>query len=239
MKDQYMMKNRRIVQRMVDLLDVSSSNIVLEIGGGTGNLTKEIVKRKPKKIIVVEKNERFEKELEKTGAEVVIGDILDMDLPEADKIVSNVPYSISEPLMHKLTHMPRRTVLTLPEKFIDRMTAEKDGERYSKLSLMVQSFFNLRKDVPVPPEAFEPRPGVKSRVVVLSPRKGDFFMQKLFLQQDKKVKNALRDALCDKGLTKNQALGELEDLSLLDKKVSELSLKQFLALKTYKFNLCS
>jgi len=233
--DEYTMKDARIIKRIVDLLEVKPSDVILEIGGGTGALTKEIVKRKPKKIIVVEIDNRFEKELEKTGAEVIIHDILEMNLPEADKIVSNVPYSICEPLMWKLIHLPCRTVLTLPEKFVERITAEK-GKSYSKLTLMMQSFFNIAKDMKVPPEAFKPQPDVISRIVVLTPKKGNFIIQKLFLQQDKKVRNALRDALCDYGLTKKEALKKIENLDIPDIKVSELPLKAFARLKAYKFN---
>ncbi len=230
------MKDNEIIKKMVDLLEIKSSDTVLEIGGGTGALTQEIVARKPQKTIVVEIDERFKEELEKTGAEVIIGDILKMNLPEADKIISNVPYSICEPLMWKLIHLPRRTVLTLPEKFVERITAEKGEKTYSKLTLMMQSFFNIAKDSKVPPEAFEPEPKTTSRVVVLTPIKGKFFIKKLFLQQDKKVRNALRDALCDKGLTKKQALEKLRKFPLPDKKVIELTLKEFEVLKTYKFN---
>ncbi len=236
--DQHFMKDRRVMERIVSLAEPRRSESVLEIGAGDGRLT-DMLSDVFGRVVAIEMDRRFLKPLKELGKrkgniEILFGNALEIigsAVKESDKIVSNVPYAISESLMKRLMRFPfRLAVLTLPQKFAQRIVAEKGSKYYSTLSFLSRVFFDARLSGQVPREAFEPPPRTESEIVVLMSRKRDL-LQAFFLREKMLVKNALREALCEtRGLTKRQARKVIEETGLgeeiLGKRVRELDVEE-------------
>src|SRR3989338_1318375 len=123
--DQHFIVDDRILKREVDYAAVTSEETVLEIGPGIGTLTKHLASS-AKKVIVVEKDKKFEPFLKEIpNTEVIIGDALKIDFPECDKILSNMPYSISSGLTFKIIAQPISVAVCCVQKeFAERMIAK-------------------------------------------------------------------------------------------------------------------
>lgn len=111
---QHILKNPLIIQSMVEKAALRPSDIVLEVGSGTGNLTVKMLE-KVKKVVACEVDYRMVAELQKrvmgtplqAKLQILIGDVLKTELPFFDLCVANVPYQISSPLVFKLLlHRP-------------------------------------------------------------------------------------------------------------------------------------
>jgi 16S rRNA (adenine1518-N6/adenine1519-N6)-dimethyltransferase len=236
-KDQAFMINPRAIRWIVSQANLRETDSVLEIGAGTGNLTRAIARSKAR-VIAVEKDITLEKDLRKTlkpfpGVEIVIGNalkLLDSQGIKFNKIVSNIPYAISEPLIQRLIfHDFEMGVLTLPKAFAHRLIAASWENDYSMLSFTFQRFFIVEACLDLQSDSFRPKPKTSSVALkFVSKPKNSVFCQML-LKPDMRVKNALREALCSsKKFTKNQARITIKDLkltNLLDKKVSELNVQ--------------
>lgn len=226
--DQNFMTDSSLIRKIVSLAGIKPGETVLEIGAGIGTLTPEIA-RKAKKVVAVDIDKRFVPILREScpsNVEIVTGNILKLiGGLKFDRIISNTPYSICEPLLQKLARLEfERAVLTLPEALIKRLRGEK-----FKLSLFANAFFRMEEKLQIPREAFYPEPKVESGVLVLSHKSKsdykkapeDYVLKKLFLQEDKRLKNALREALIDlhrdilgKEFTKRQARDMIQRLNI-------------------------
>jgi len=226
--DQNFMIDPEIIRKIVDSAEIRPGETILEIGAGKGHLTCELAK-KAKRVIAVEIDRRLRKHLFMDKVGVISGNILDkIGELRFDKIVANIPYSISEPLMNKLILCDfSLAILTVPKGFAYILTAGHDDPKFSRLSLMAQTFYEVELLFDVPRDAFEPKPKVNSVVISLRSRPQKTLERLLFLQPKKLVKNALREALCDyKKMTKTQsrkAIKSFKSYNLLDKKVMELT----------------
>jgi len=195
-RDQHFLIDITVVKAMVQALEISPKDEVLEIGAGEGAITKELAIKKCK-VIAVEIDERFSDELKKIegNVEVILQDIayfLD-NCDSFNKIIGNIPFQISEPLLHYLcsARNVERAVLIVPSTFVARV------QKHPIFSAFLK--FEIIQDVPK--EAFNPIPAVKSvivRVVKNTDENEDLFIRrKLYLQRDRKFKNCLRDTLID------------------------------------------
>ena len=178
---QHILKNPGVAQAIVDKADVKQSDIVLEVGPGTGNLTTRILER-AKKVIAVEQDPRMAAELAKrfqgTPAgkklELVLGDVIKMEkLPYFDVCISNTPYQISSPLTFKLlatSPSPRSCVLMFQREFAMRLFAKPGDKLYSRLSVNAQMWSKVDHVMKVGRNNFNPPPQVESNVVRISPK---------------------------------------------------------------------
>lgn len=172
---QNFLKNPMVVQSIVEKAEIKSSDVVLEIGPGTGNLTVELLKR-AKKVICVEFDRRMVREVLKRvegtpfakKLEVIHGDILKVSIPYFDVCVANIPYNISSPLLFKLLkHRPfyRSAVIMFQEEFAMRLTARPGEELYCRLTVNTQLLARVDHLIKVGRNNFRPPPKVDSRVV--------------------------------------------------------------------------
>ena len=196
--DQHFIVDDRILKREVEYAGVTSEDIILEVGPGIGTLTQHLAKS-AKKVIVIEKDKKFEPFLKKIpNVEVIIGDALKLDWPVCDKILSNVPYSISSPLLFKILRQPvKLAVLCLQKEFAQRMIGKPGTKDYSRLSVNCA----VRADVEilenVSKAKYYPKPKVDSTIVKLIPRQielpemFDSIVRALFQHKNQKVRNAL------------------------------------------------
>ena len=179
---QHVLKNPGVAQAIVDKADLKQSDVVLEVGPGTGNLTVKILE-KAKKVIAVEIDPRMAAEVTKrvqsTPAakrlDVLIGDVCKMqDLPYFDVCISNTPYQISSPLTTRLLALqpaPRTCILMFQQEFAARLTAAAGSALYSRLSVNTQMFANVNYVMKVGKNNFRPPPAVESSVVRLVPKR--------------------------------------------------------------------
>lgn len=179
-KGQHILKNPMIVKAIVEKSAIRSTDIVLEIGPGTGNLTMALLE-KAKKVIAIELDPRMVAEITKRvraspyakNFEVICGDALQTELPFFDVCVSNVPYQISSPLVFKLlTHRPlfRCAVLMFQREFAMRLVARPGSELYCRLSCNTQLMARVDHLLKVSKNNFRPPPKVESSVVRIEPR---------------------------------------------------------------------
>jgi len=233
--------NESVLKREVEYAEISKHDTVLEIGCGLGSLTKFLVKY-AKKVYAIEKDLELIKilknNLKAENLEIIHGDVLKIEFPKFDKVVSNIPYSISEPLIQKLLyHDFKLGVLLVSEKFSNRLI----GKKKTKLSLISETFFKVKQCDLIGPENFHPKPKVYSRIVVLKPKVPNLketIFQEFIKQRDKKVKNALREAIikaCSKfgkRVTKRAARAIVGDFKI-DKKVQNLNLRELKKVESF------
>ena len=190
---QHFLSDPGILGRIADALDPVPGETVIEIGPGKGTLT-EVLLARGLKVIAIEKDRRLATDLEIRNAEcgidrlrVVAGDALRMswhDLIRAGpaiphsafqipnfKIVGNIPYYITSPLIEKaLTPpLPERVVFLVQQEVADRIAAPPGGKTYGALSVGVQAVCRVERLFTVAPGAFRPPPKVRSALLRLTP----------------------------------------------------------------------
>lgn len=186
--------------------NLSESDTVLEIGPGIGNLTIRLCKFAGR-VVAVEKDSDLFDVLENrtTGLRnlrTINSDVLEMELPEFDKVISNLPYSISSPVTFKLLKKDFQLgVLMYQKEFADRMFAEPGSSEYGRLSVSVYYKARCEHLRDVSPSCFIPHPRVESSLVRLIPRKSPFSVEDedlffrvvrgSFQHRRKKLRNAL------------------------------------------------
>jgi 16S rRNA (adenine1518-N6/adenine1519-N6)-dimethyltransferase len=253
-KDQHFLTNPEIVERIVGISVIKPKDTVLEIGAGSGILTERLAKTKAK-VIAVEMDRNFEKVLSRLDYEnlrIMYDNILEIiDRLKFNKVVSNIPYSICEPLLNKLSkRIFSLAVLSIPEKFYRRISS-KPGEKYhSILTLKANVQFEILFKFRISKEDFRPKPRTESVVVLIKPLswkdyKKDpvkYVMKEIFSQGKKKLKNSLMEAIINlnkkilsKDFTKNMAREVMREMDinkdLLEKREKEMELGDFKKLK--------
>ncbi|MDI6856346.1 MAG: 16S rRNA (adenine(1518)-N(6)/adenine(1519)-N(6))-dimethyltransferase RsmA [Candidatus Thermoplasmatota archaeon] len=170
--------DEKIAERIVSYANLSSKDIVLEIGPGLGMLTERIAK-KAKCIIGVEKDKRLVEHLKAKkiqNLKIINEDSLKIKFPKFNKIVSNLPYQISSQLTFKiLNYKFEKAILCYQKEFAYRLVAQPYYKDYSRLTVNIYYKANCRILEIVPKSAFYPQPKVESAVVELVPRKAKPF----------------------------------------------------------------
>jgi 18S rRNA (adenine1779-N6/adenine1780-N6)-dimethyltransferase len=172
---QHFLKNPAVVDAIVQKSQLKSTDIVLEVGPGTGNLTVRLLEE-AKRVIAVEFDRRMVREVLKRvegtekekNLQVIQGDVLKVDLPYFDVCVANLPYQISSPFLFKmLSHRPmfRSAVIMFQLEFAQRLTAKPGDELYCRLSVNTQLLAKVENLLKVGKANFRPPPKVDSLVV--------------------------------------------------------------------------
>src|SRR4030042_6867965 len=167
LKDQFFIQDEKIIKKIVNLSDPKRNDIVLEIGAGIGNLTREIAK-KVGRVIAFEIDERFKLYLKKLPPNVYVHmqnawNYIQLHgkfkkNKEYNKVISNLPYSFVEQFLHNLTFLDYdKVILVVPIKFINKI----------KTHGIFSSFFNAEIKLNIAKEAFYPIPRTNSVVIDL------------------------------------------------------------------------
>jgi 16S rRNA (adenine1518-N6/adenine1519-N6)-dimethyltransferase len=232
-----------LVACILDSAKIEHDEVVMEIGAGTGNLTKDLAEV-AKKVIAVEKDINAARALRdlfpnEDKVEVVNDDILLMDLPRVDKIVSNLPYSISTPITFKLLFYGnfKSAVLTYQKEVADRLVAKPGGRDYSRLSVTASLLAEIKKVRNFPPDSFYPRPKVDSTVVIMGKRSReevdwrflDTTLKALFSQRRRTLRKAL-ETYSKVKKAKFEDVARIVDEELMDLRVFELQPSDFVGL---------
>lgn len=182
-KGQHILKNPMLVDSIVQKAGLKPTDVILEIGPGTGNLTKKLLEA-GKKVIAVELDPRMVLELKRrfqgtplaNRLEVIQGDVLKCDLPYFDICVANIPYQISSPLVFKLLDVNQRynfrcAIIMFQREFAMRLVAQPGDKLYCRLSVNTQLLARVFHLLKVGKNNFRPPPKVDSSVVRIEPRR--------------------------------------------------------------------
>ncbi|MDH5792535.1 MAG: hypothetical protein OEZ44_10150 [Candidatus Bathyarchaeota archaeon] len=233
-----------VIERLIESAEVNPGDTALDIGAGLGNITVALAGA-ARRVYAVERNPKFLPVLmERTAGlgnvVIVHGNALCIGLPPFTKIASNLPYAICEALIQRLTATRfEKAALIVPRSLALKLTARPSDEIYSKLTLVAEAFFEINIIEDVGPEAYLPPPGTVTSIVTLRPMesavRGEEVLRRVLLQGDKRLKNALREALIQSSeayggpSTKRGARALIEEIgvdgSLQEKPVARLSLE--------------
>jgi 16S rRNA (adenine1518-N6/adenine1519-N6)-dimethyltransferase len=231
-KGQHFLIDRGIVERIIDYAELSPKDRVLEIGPGTGNLTGALathagtvyaIEVDPDLVAGLQKlQDRFQ------NISLIKGDALEVELPDYNKVVSNLPYQISSKITYRLLSRPFDTaVLMYQKEFARRMTAGPGQKEYGRLGMVAGYLCRAEILEIVSRSAFSPMPEVESAIVWLRPREHEAdaqtfmrFVERLFISRRKKVKKALASV----GVPKERLA--MIDSSMLEKRPEELTPKE-------------
>ena len=176
-KGQNFLTDGRVADRHIGYADISEGDRVLEVGPGLGILTERILE-KPCSLTCIELDDilaQYISEAYGDRMELIHGDAVKVPFPEFDVFVSNLPYSVSTPIIFKLLdHSFRTAVVMVQKEFADRMVADVGSPDYSRLT--VNLFYRAECEImeTVPASRFNPRPKVDSALVKITPRKAPF-----------------------------------------------------------------
>lgn len=204
-RGQNFLTDDRVADREVGYAEISTSDIVLEIGPGLGVLTERLIPR-ARKVIGIESDPglcRYLRQRFGESLELIEGDALKIVFPSFSKLVSNIPYGISSPLIFKLLdHRFETAVIMIQKEFAERLVARPNTDGYSRLT--VNAYYRARCEIleHVPSSRFWPEPEVDSSIVRLYPMPPPFevadealffaLVDALFQQRRKKISTVLR-----------------------------------------------
>ena len=211
-----------IIERIVNSINPDENDAIIEIGPGLGALTRPILE-KVKQLDVIELDREIIPKLQlncsfNRALTVHQLDVLKFDftsfqseLTSGNKIrvIGNLPYNISTPvlfLLLKHRHVIQDMYFMLQKEVVDRIVSPSGNKCYGRLSVMIQSYFNVTPLFIVPPHSFEPAPKVESAILKLQPiaykpdEVPDYnvleeLVRTAFSQRRKTLKNTLKD-LC-------------------------------------------
>ncbi len=173
--------DKNILKKIVDVGNINSNDKVLEIGPGTGNLTEYIVKANPKTIIVVEKDFNLTKLLKnkfKKKVKIINDDILKLSedfYNEKFIIYGNLPYNISTQILAfwclSKKIKVKKLILMFQKEVADRIVAKVNTKNYSRITILSNWKFYIKKLFDINPECFSPRPKIKSSLLEFTPKK--------------------------------------------------------------------
>jgi 16S rRNA (adenine1518-N6/adenine1519-N6)-dimethyltransferase len=177
---QNFLKDPHYLRKIVDAALVGPEDLVLEIGPGLGHLTRVLASR-ARKVLALELDERLIPLLRQEfsilpNVEIVQADAIYYpyeDLSDRWKVVANLPYNISTPIIQRLIACRDKfTALTLmlQQEVAERVASLPGGKEYGYLSVLVQLYTEPKIELTVPPGAFSPRPQVNSTVITLTIR---------------------------------------------------------------------
>ena len=177
----------RNILKIISEVTSIKDKIVLEIGPGTGNLTSFILKKKPKKFIVIEKDNDLASniaEIFKDQLNIINDDILNVDenslASEKITVFGNLPYNISTEILSRwIINLKNdfwfdRLVLMFQKEVADRIIANFNSSYYCRLTILSNWKLNIEKICDIKPESFSPRPKIDSSLLVFSPKENFF-----------------------------------------------------------------
>ena len=253
---QHWLVDESVLDKIIDAADLEGKDRVLEVGPGLGSLTERLINSEAKSVHAIEIDrdlisvlkKRF-KSKEKFSLQE--GDFLSVPLefPDeiyANKVVANIPYNITGPLLEKLLgglgeplqNTYERIVLLLQKEVAERILAKPGNTNFSAMTIRIQLLAKSKEICNVPPNCFKPEPKVHSKVIILQPFKCE---SRINVDLEKRVNKLIGFAFTSRrkklrnSLIKEFSIDKLEDIACitgisLDKRPQDLSLKNWLAL---------
>ncbi len=175
--------DRDILEKITSITNIKNKTI-LEIGPGTGNLTSYILKKKPKKMIIIEKDNVLATNLENkfnNQLTIINDDVLKVDetslFEETVIVFGNLPYNISTEILSKwIINLKEHfwfecLILMFQKEVADRIIAESNTSNYGRLSIICNWKLKIKKICDIKPSAFFPKPKIDSSLLIFYPKK--------------------------------------------------------------------
>ena len=253
---QHWLKDQTVLARIADAADLQSLDRVLEVGPGRGALTERLLASPVAAVHAVELDRDLVRGLQdRFGADARFslrqGDVLESPLllgdgAPANKVVANIPYNITGPLLERLigrldqpvTPPYNRLVMLVQKEVAERIRARPGSSTFSALSVRMQLLAHCTSVCTVPPRCFQPPPKVQSEVIQLDPRpvqqrlapplarQVESLLKQAFLARRKMLRNTLGSVLPESQL---QQLAQEIGISL-QQRPQELAPEQWVAL---------
>ena len=237
---QHFLTDKALIEVIVDLIDPQAGETLVEIGPGLGAMTLPILERY-KPLTVIELDRDLAARLRKRDdVEVIESDVLKVDFKALAatkgaklRVVGNLPYNISTPILFHLLDAVDDVVdqhFMLQKEVVDRMAAAPGNKDYGRLSVMLQWRYDIESVLDVPPEAFDPPPRVDSAIVRMLPLKAPPALDRkllgelvasAFSQRRKLLRHSLGKWLTERGYT-----GHFD----LQRRAEEVPVDEFVAL---------
>ncbi len=222
---QHWLVDQGVLDQIVAAAAIQPGERLLEIGPGRGALTERLLRSAAAGVAAVELDRDLLAGLRQRFADdgrfaLVAGDALAVDLPPADKVVANIPYNITGPLLERLvgrldrpvTPPYRRLVLLVQQEVGERIRCRPGSSAYSALSVRMQLLGDCQTVCAVPPRCFQPPPKVHSEVIAIDPLPADQrlepaiargveqLLRRCFASRRKMLRNTLAGLLPPDGL---------------------------------------
>lgn len=226
-KGQHFLINREMLEKEIEISELSKKDKVIEIGAGDGVLTKELVK-KAGKVLSFEIDLQYESELKKIQAEnlhLVFEDATKHSWGGYNKIVSNIPYYLGEKIISKSVLEDIQFIVLIVGENFKKILEDSS----SKSGVIANIFYDVEFIQKIGKSAFSPEPRTNSWLVRMIRKKENKKIRiiKFILSKKGKTKNAIIYSLVEEGLTKNQAREEIKKMNLddavLDKSVRNIT----------------
>jgi 16S rRNA (adenine1518-N6/adenine1519-N6)-dimethyltransferase len=175
--------DKNIIDKIINIVSITD-NEILEVGPGTGNLTKEILRNNPSKIYLIEKDTLLAeslKEIIDERVQIFNEDILKFDEKSLSKnkiiVFGNLPYNISTEILSTwITNLKNNywfsdLILMFQKEVADRIIARFNTSAYGRLSILTNWRLNINKICDISPESFSPRPKIQSTLIHFTPKK--------------------------------------------------------------------
>jgi 16S rRNA (adenine1518-N6/adenine1519-N6)-dimethyltransferase len=235
--DQNFLIDENVIKKLVEYGNITENDNVLEIGAGVGFLTEEIAK-KAKKVISFEVDVRFKNILLQIQGPVkfifeeayhYLNSSGRQKVGTIQKVISNMPFSFIQPLLHQFTNWgPSEMIWLTSASFVDKVNTDPIFSAYFKAKLLEK----------VPKTAFFPQPKTISAIIKIkkiedpieTKNYGVFIRRQLYKQEDKKLRNALREGLInsswlidEKRMTKNEARKIINSFNIDESELEKLT----------------
>ena len=249
---QNFLTDQNITDKIVRHMDVYSANVI-EIGPGPGLLTRSILKQKPKKLTLIEKDTRFESVIKdlipffpETEINFINMDALEFDfsvIPEDTKVLANLPYNVASQILVNLIGNSKNIdsmCLMFQKEVAKRITAKPGNSDFSRLSVLTSIFYNAKILFDLSPKLFTPPPKIVSSVVKfdrldnipsLDIKKLEKIIFKLFNNKRKQLRKALEEMVPD-FMSNFDVYTQDQIKSMATKRPSELSIEEILYIYT-------
>ena len=178
--------DQNILNLIVDTVEIQDKEI-LEIGPGSGNLTTYILKKLPKKLHVIEKDNNLSLLLTEKFNDtinIINEDVLKISTDKISKekltVFGNLPYNISTEILSQwIVNLKNEfwfesLVLMFQKEVADRIIAKHNTSDYGRLSILSNWKLNVKKIIDIKPESFSPRPKIDSSLLLFTPKKNYF-----------------------------------------------------------------
>lgn len=237
-KGQHFLTSEPVIEALVEAGEVDDEE-VLEIGAGTGVVTEALAER-ASKVYAVEKDRKLARHLkdkfsDQENVEVIEGDVLELELPDYTRCVSNLPFQISSKIVDLLGEEQVHSSLIVQKDFAEKIVAEPGSSEYGFTAVKTNYYFVPVKLRDVAPSKYHPRPEVDTSILKLYPNKERHgiedeelffkFAKALFTHDRKKVRNAFVDARHMLDLEKEEAKKARDKLPHSEKRVIDLTVK--------------
>ncbi len=232
-----------VLETIVNTIDIKNKS-VLEIGPGTGNLTNYIFKKKPKKVLVIEKDTKLAEELRdkySNNLHIINDDVLNINentlFKEKAIVFGNLPYNISTEILSKwIVNLKdnfwfEALILMFQKEVAERIIANFDSSNYGRLSILANWKLQINKISDVKSNSFRPKPKVDSSLLLFTPKK-NFYK----IEDAKNLEKITRIFFSNRRKMIKKPFNQIfnGDLRVLEKLNINLNLRpQNLSLKTY------